>query len=77
MKTDTWGIQTEYEDAAGKLRKVSKKALARIRDAMGHPPAPVTSWLDDRVKVIRQGETLPVSDGTTLVLEDGMAGVGS
>src|SRR5918993_2504196 len=71
MKTDAWGIQSEYEDAAGNMQKVSKPALARIRAAMGKSPAPPTSWIDERVKVIRQDQSLPVPDGTTLVLEDG------
>jgi 4-alpha-glucanotransferase len=71
MKTDAWGIQTEYEDAAGKMQKVSKAALARIRSAMGPPPAAAPSWLDERVAVIRQGESRPVPAGATLVFEDG------
>ena len=71
MKTDAWGIQTEYEDAAGNLQKVSKNALARIRAAMGPRPAAAPSWLHDRVAVIRQGESRRIATGATVVLEDG------
>ena len=71
MKTDAWGIQTEYEDAAGNIQKVSKNALARIRAAMGPRPTAAPSWLDDRVAVIRQGESRRVPTGATVVLEDG------
>lgn len=71
MKTDAWGIQTEYEDAAGTMRKVSKHALTRIRAAMGNSPPPALSWFDGHVKVMRQEETLSLPAGAVLMLEDG------
>jgi 4-alpha-glucanotransferase len=39
MKTDDWGIETEYEDALGKRRKASRATLAALRAAFGAPPA--------------------------------------
>lgn len=71
LKSDAYGIQAAYEDAAGKKRRVSKGALARIKTSMGQPPSPASSWWDDSVKVIRQGESLPLHAASTLTLEDG------
>lgn len=71
MKSDAWGIQARYEDAAGKIQQVSKDSIARIRDTMGQPPAPPRSWFNDCVKVIRHGESLPLPAAATLMREDG------
>lgn len=71
MKTDTWGIQIEYEDAAGKKRQVAKPVLARIRAAMGESPPTARTWLDEQVTVIRQDETLALPADAVLVFEDG------
>jgi 4-alpha-glucanotransferase len=70
MKSDAWGIQVEYEDAAGKIHEVSEEALARIRAAMGPPPAVRRSWLERRVKVVRQGKSLHLPCAARLTLED-------
>ena len=45
--------------------------MARLRTTMGQPPAPIHSWFEDCVKVIRQGESLPLPAAATLTLEDG------
>ncbi|HMV58202.1 MAG TPA: 4-alpha-glucanotransferase [Nitrospira sp.] len=71
MKTDAWGIQAQYEDAAGKMRKVSKSLLPRIRAAMGDPPPPALSWHDEQVKVIRQDEPFILPADAVLMFEDG------
>jgi len=71
MKTDAWGIQVEYEDAAGKTRQVAKQTLARIRAAMGDQPKPRGSWLDEDVLVVRQDEGLTLPADAVLMLEDG------
>ncbi len=70
MKTGAWGIQAEYEDAAGRMRKVSKKSLTRIRAAMGASPPPALSWHDEQVKVIRQNESFRLPADAVLMLED-------
>ncbi len=71
MKTSLWGIQTTYEDAAGKKRRVSQEAQARIRKSMGPPPPPAASWCEERVKIIRQGQSPRLQTASTLTLEDG------
>ena len=71
MKNEAWGIQSAYEDAAGKTQRISEKALERIRAAMGETPAPTHSWLNDSVKVIRQGQSFQLPIKATLELEDG------
>lgn len=71
MSRDSWGIDRTYEDAAGKLQEVSDEAVEAIRNAMGRPPRPVHSWFDDPVKVIRQGQSLPLPAAAELRFEDG------
>ena len=70
MKTDAWGIQAEYEGAAGKVRTVPESSLSRIRAAMGDPPPPALSWHDEQVKVIRQNELFRLPADAVLMLED-------
>ncbi|HQR15410.1 MAG TPA: hypothetical protein PLZ37_12695 [Nitrospira sp.] len=70
MKTDAWGIQAEYEGAAGKVRTVPESSLSRIRAAMGDPPPPALSWHDEQVKVIRQNESFRLPADAVLMLED-------
>ncbi|MGC3973499.1 MAG: 4-alpha-glucanotransferase [Nitrospira sp.] len=71
MTTDAWGIQAQYEDAAGKMRKVSKSSLTRIRAAMGDSPPPALSWHDQPVQVIGQDEVFILPANACLTLEDG------
>jgi 4-alpha-glucanotransferase len=71
MSRDSWGIDKTYEDAAGKLQEVSDEAVEAIRQAMGRPPGPGRSWFDEPVKVIRQGQSLPLPAVAELRLEDG------
>lgn len=71
MKTDAWGIQAEYEDAAGKQRNVPKHTLTRIRKAMGDQPKARRSWLDEDVIVVRQDEALTLPAEAVFWLEDG------
>lgn len=71
MKTDAWGIQLEYVDAAGKRRRVSKNALAGIRAAMGDSSRPAVSRLDEKVTVLRQDEPLALPPDAVFMLEDG------
>src|SRR5918998_2571699 len=71
MKTDEWGIDVKYDDAAGVSKQVSDDALEALRSAIGRPPESKTSWLDERVKVVRQGESLPLPVPVVLTLEDG------
>ena len=71
MFTDSWGIDKTYEDAAGKLQQVPDEAVEAIRKAMGRPPGPARSWFDEPVKVIRQGQSLPLPAAADLRLADG------
>ena len=71
QKSDVWGIQARYEDAAGVMQEVSVESILAIRATMGQPPATPRSWLDDCVKVIRHGEPLPLPAPATLMREDG------
>ncbi|MCW5800515.1 MAG: 4-alpha-glucanotransferase [Nitrospira sp.] len=71
MKTDAWGIQAEYEDAAGNMRMVSKQALTRIRATMGDSPSPALSWHDEQVKVLRQNELFTLPADAVFMFEDG------
>lgn len=71
MKTDAWGVDVQYEDAAGVTRHVPEEALRVLRSAIGRPREGDQSWLHDPVKVVRQGEVLPVSSPAELTLEDG------
>lgn len=70
-KPEAWGIQAEYEDAAGATQQVSEETLTSIKTAMGRPPAALDSWLADSVKVLRQGEPLVLPSPAVLTLEDG------
>ena len=71
MTTDPWGIDPTYEDAAGTLQQVSAEAMAAIRKAMGQPPRTNRPLFDEPVKVLRQGESLPLPAPAELRLEDG------
>ncbi len=71
QKSDAWGIQARYEDAAGKMQEVSAESILGIRRTMGRPPASPPSWFDDCVKVIRHGESLKLPAPATLMREDG------
>ncbi|MDN5942955.1 MAG: 4-alpha-glucanotransferase, partial [Nitrospira sp.] len=68
--TDPWGIDGTYEDAAGTIQTVSEQAIARIRTAIGRPPDPARSLYDERVIVIQQGQSFPLTAAATLQLED-------
>jgi 4-alpha-glucanotransferase len=71
QKSDAWGIQARYEDAAGTIQKVSEACISGIRTIMGQPPAPPRSWFEDSVKIICQGESLQLPAPATLMREDG------
>ena len=71
QKSDAWGIQARYEDAAGIMQEISEDSILRIRATMGQPPARPRSWFDDCVKVIRHGESLSLPAAATLMHEDG------
>ena len=71
MSTDAWGIDVTYEDAAGALQHISEKDLQVLRSAIGPPPKMSGSWFEERVKVVRLGESIPLPSSAELTLEDG------
>ena len=71
MSTDAWGIDGTYEDAAGALKHISEKDLQVLRSAIGQPPKMSGSWFEERVKVVRLGESIPLPSSAELTLEDG------
>lgn len=73
MSRDTWGIDTVYQDAAGKEQRVSRDSIEAIRSAIGRPPQAPRSLFDEPVKVVRLGEPLILPGPAELRLEDGTA----
>jgi 4-alpha-glucanotransferase len=71
MTTDPWGIDPTYEDAAGTLQQVSAEVMSAVRKAMGRPPRTNRSLFEEPVKVLRQGDSLPLPAPAELRLEDG------
>ncbi|MCC2641764.1 MAG: 4-alpha-glucanotransferase [Nitrospira sp.] len=71
MNIEPWGIQATYEDAAGHLQRISAEAMARIKRSMGRPPDPPLTLFDEKVKVLRQWQSLSLPGPATLTLEDG------
>ena len=71
MNTDAWGIDVIYEDAAGALQHISEEDLQVVRSAIGPPPKMSGSWFEERVKIVRLGESIPLPSSAELTLEDG------
>ncbi|MEX5218866.1 MAG: 4-alpha-glucanotransferase [Nitrospira sp.] len=68
---DPWGIDKTYEDAAGKVQRVSEQTIDSIRTAMGRPPAQAGSLFDEPVLVMGQDESIPLPRPAELRLEEG------
>jgi 4-alpha-glucanotransferase len=71
MSRDSWGIDKTYEDAAGRIQEVSDESVGAIRNAMGRPPYPVRSTLEQSVVIIRRGQSVSLPAAAILTLEDG------
>ena len=68
---DPWGIDKTYEDAAGKVQRVSEQTIDLIRTAMGRPPAQAGSLFEEPVLVMGQDESIPLPRPAELRLEEG------
>jgi 4-alpha-glucanotransferase len=73
MSRDAWGIDTVYQDAAGKEQTVSRKSIEAIRSAIGHPAKEPRSLFEEPIRVIRRGESFAVPGPVELRLENGTA----
>ncbi|MFK4041033.1 4-alpha-glucanotransferase [Nonomuraea wenchangensis] len=66
--TDAWGIDHEYEDAAGRHRRVPPETVAALRAVIGVPPDVTGGPGEPETLVMRRGDRVGAAD---LVLEDG------
>ncbi|MER7619773.1 4-alpha-glucanotransferase, partial [Nonomuraea wenchangensis] len=66
--TDAWGIDHEYEDAAGRHQRVPPETVAALRAVIGAPPDVSGGPEEPETLVMRRGDRVGAAD---LVLEDG------
>jgi 4-alpha-glucanotransferase len=69
--SNPWGIDATYEDAAGKVQRVSEQTIEAIRTAMGRLPSQAGSPFDEPVLVMGQNESKPLPGPAELILEEG------
>jgi 4-alpha-glucanotransferase len=68
---DELGIAWGYQDAFGKRRSVSVPTFTAIRRAITAKPDGNIPKTDDDLRVIQTGKTMPLTEPSELVLEDG------
>jgi 4-alpha-glucanotransferase len=67
--TDIWGIDQSYKDGRDEWHQVSEETKQQLRKAMRTDGA--TKPADPGLKIVDQGQTIPLQNETELKLEDG------
>ncbi len=71
-RTNSWGIDLNYQDALGEWHETPAETISAIMRAMAAEPGSVAPPDDDSVIIVRSGQQRPIVGRATITLESGV-----